>query len=245
MNADTQFSPDLIMFESTYREVFRRLRTSHNPKDLLEVARWGVREMGRAFARTNSSALAAVRCGAGCAYCCHVPVAVQAHEIFLVSEYIKATCPPADLTELVRKTEAHKARVSGIEGAEYTNLVLACSLLKDGKCSIYEARPEVCRAHHANDPKICEASLSDSGLVQSAYIASLRSRMFGVMLGIDQAFAQAGYDGRAYDFCSALHEALTDGQRILDWSAKKKAFSDGSREPPLTPGGTHGEIRPI
>jgi hypothetical protein len=52
-----------------------------------------------------------------------------------------------------------------------------------------------------------------------------------VMLGMDQAIEEAGYDDNAYDFGSALHEALTSDLCALLWAQKKPAFPPSCREP--------------
>jgi uncharacterized protein len=62
------------------------------------------------------------------------------------------------------------------------------------------------------------------------YIPGVRGRMFAVMLAADQAAVEAGYDGRAYDFGSALHEALINSLCAVRWVQRKPAFPDNCRE---------------
>jgi Fe-S-cluster containining protein len=243
MNEQNTFELDQNLFDETGNEIVRRLRGARSQDDLLDVAKWGAREMNRTFCSTDKKFKATIQCKSGCDFCCHVPMAVQAHEIFAAADFIKKRFSKEDIAGVITRTESHKARVTGLGTVEYNKLVQPCSLLKNRSCSIYEARPEVCRAHHANDAKICEASLGNDDLAAKAYILPLRSRMFGVMLGIDQAFAEAGYDGRAYDFGSALYEALTDNQCMVNWMNKKQAFSDSCREPSPIEGGQHGEFQ--
>jgi hypothetical protein len=50
--------------------------------------------------------------------------------------------------------------------------------------------------------------------------------MFAVMLGMDEAIEAAGFDDRAYDFGSALHEALTNSLCRVLWIRRKAAFPD-------------------
>jgi len=50
--------------------------------------------------------------------------------------------------------------------------------------------------------------------------------MFAVMLAIDQAVEESGFDDRAYDFGSALHEALTDSLCSVRWTRREAAFPD-------------------
>ena len=41
---------------------------------------------------------------------------------------------------------------------------------------------------------------------------------------------EAGFDGRAYDFGSALHEALTSSLCAVRWMRREPAFPDSCRE---------------
>jgi hypothetical protein len=50
--------------------------------------------------------------------------------------------------------------------------------------------------------------------------------MFAVMLSIDQAVAEADFDGRAYDFGSALHEALTNSLCAVRWLQRQPTFPE-------------------
>ena len=46
------------------------------------------------------------------------------------------------------------------------------------------------------------------------------------MLGLDSALETAGFDDRAYDFGSALHEALTNSLCRVLWMRHRPAFPD-------------------
>ena len=59
--------------------------------------------------------------------------------------------------------------------------------------------------------------------------------MFSVMLGVDEAIEAAGYDERAYDFGSALHEALTNPCCLDDWLRQRSAFPDDCLAEPPAP----------
>jgi hypothetical protein len=61
-------------------------------------------------------------------------------------------------------------------------------------------------------------------------IPQIRGRMFAVMLAIDQAAEAAGFDAQAYDFGSALHEALTDSLCVVRWLRRQPAFSAACHE---------------
>ena len=160
---------------------------------------------------------------------------VQAHEILLAADYIKTHFSKEEIAAIIGRAAVHRSRVAAPGAVLASGVGVACAALREGRCSIYEARPEICRAHHTSDAKMCAAFVADPSVdLARVYIPKLRARMFAVMLGIDQAVAEAGFDERAYDFGAALHAALTDSLCAFLWSRKQPAFPDSCLE--LSPG---------
>lgn len=218
------------LFEKTGEAVFERLRKTRNPADLLAVLRQAHKRFDRAYDSAPAAARALVSCRAGCGTCCHVPVGVQAHEVLLVAEYLKSHLPPGDFETVIAQLASHRAAFAGKTMEERAAMKRPCVLLHDGNCSIYEARPEACRSHHSRNLDGCRSNLESGIDTVDVLIPEIRGRMFAVMLGIDQAAAEAGFDGRAYDFGSALHEALTDGMCVARWQQRQPVFPENCRE---------------
>ena len=218
------------LFEKTGSAVLKALRKTRNPADLLGVFRAAHKGFDRAYDGAPAAARAAVACRAGCGTCCHVPVGVQAHEVLLAAVHIQTKFSPEALEEVIRLTAAHRAAFAGRTMNERAALKTPCALLREGSCSIYEARPEACRSHHSHNLDGCRRNLESGVDIVDVLIPEIRARMFAVMLAIDQAGAEAGFDGRAYDFGSALHEALTDGMCAVRWTQRQPAFPDACRE---------------
>lgn len=218
------------LFNKTGISVMRQFRRTRNPADLLAVLRSAHKGFDRAYEKAPAAARAAVACRAGCGTCCHVPVGVQAHEVLLAAEFIQTRFSPEELAGVIERTAVHHATFAGKMMQERAALKTPCSLLRDGNCTIYEARPESCRSHHSNNLDGCRSNLESGIDFVDVLIPAIRGRMFAVMLGIDQAVAEAGFDGRAYDFGSALHEALTDSLCAVRWVQRKPAFPDNCRE---------------
>jgi Fe-S-cluster containining protein len=218
------------LFEKTGGAVLRRLRKTRNPADLLAVLRAAHKEFDRAYAAAPAAARASVACRAGCGTCCHVPVGAQAHEVLLAAEFIQTHFPPAELDGVIARTTAHRAAFAGRSMRERAALKTPCALLREGSCSIYAARPESCRSHHSNNLDGCRSNLESGIDFTNVLIPEIRGRMFAVMLAIDQAVAEAGFDGRAYDFGSALHEALTDSLCAVRWTQRQPAFPENCWE---------------
>jgi Fe-S-cluster containining protein len=225
------FSPEEdSLFEKTGAAVLKRLRKTRNPADLLAGVVSAHKEFDRAFASAATEAKAAVACRAGCDACCHVPVGVQAHEVLIAAAHVQTHFSPTQLIELIARTAAHRAAFAGKTNIERTALRSPCALLVEGSCSIYAARPEACRSHHSHNAEACQTNLARGNEELDVYIPGVRGRMFAVMLAIDQAVVEAGFDGQAYDFGSALHEALTSSLCAVRWVQRQNAFPEACRE---------------
>ncbi len=227
------FSPALEkqrqqLYGQTVQGMEHRLRgVTTAPATMFKALRWGLDEIDRALAETPAKVRAKIACRAGCGICCSVPVDVQAHEVFLSAEHIQLHFSPEELARVIARTAARRKSVTGLSERERDRLMQPCSLLRDGSCTIYEGRPEICRAHHSTNKEICAAHVANPDVDPSPdYIPTLRARMFAVMLGMDEAIEAAGYDDRAYDFGSALHEALTNSLCRVRWLRKEPAFPD-------------------
>lgn len=227
----TGFSADEeALYHKTAAAVLAQLRKSRNPADLLPVLRLAQKRFDRAFATAPAEARAMVACRAGCGTCCHVPVGAQAHEVLIAAEYIQTHFPPAELDAVIARVAAHRAAFAGRTAEERLAFKMPCALLRDESCSIYEARPGSCRSHHSHNLDGCRTNLAAGIDRVDVLIPEIRGRMFAVMLAIDQAAEEAGFDAEAYDFGSALHEALTDSLCVVRWLRRQPAFSAACRE---------------
>lgn len=215
------------LYAQTVRGMARRLRPNMDPAAMFTALRWGMEELERTYAGTPARVLAQVACTAGCGVCCNVAAHVQAHEVFFAAEHIQLHFPPDELAGVIERTAARRRRLEGLDEVARARLMLPCALLREGSCSIYAGRPEICRAHHSTNAQICAAHVADPDVDPSPdYIPTLRARMFAVMLGMDEAIEAAGYDDRAYDFGAALHEALTNSLCRVLWLRHQPAFPD-------------------
>ena len=81
------------------------------------------------FARVHARHTDDMQCGSGCSDCCHVRLTVTVVEAAAI--------------------RTHVATWSAEQRAELGTDPAVCAALKDGRCSIYEVRPVVCRSHGA------------------------------------------------------------------------------------------------
>ncbi len=78
-----------------------------------------------------------LQCGAGCSGCCHHHLSVFAVEAAVLTEAIQAL-PEAMQQRIQQQAEDVKNREAKGES-------VACPLLVDNLCSVYESRPLICR----------------------------------------------------------------------------------------------------
>lgn len=215
------------MFDRTVQEMGQRLLTVRAPAQMMTALEWGMAELDQTYTESPAGVKGLVACRAGCDHCCSVPVDVQAHEVFFAADHIQRHFSPERLEQVLDRLAGHRRRVSGLAHGERDHSRQPCALLEGGSCSIYAGRPEACRCHHSSSAAVCAAHQSDPAVnITKVLIPALRARLFAVRMGLDEAIETVGYDDRAYDFGSALHEALTNSLCLVAWMRRQPAFPD-------------------
>ena len=182
------------------------------------------------FDRLNSRTIAnsgvSLACREGCSLCCWLRVDVFAHEVFLIAHYIRARFSAAELAELMSRLAIHSAKVLALTPYEHATQNIECPLLRNGRCTIYEVRPQACRRHHSQDFAACQftydhpTDLDFPGAHDRGLFQTLSEAM---QQGID-VYAQLGFDDTVYEFGTALAEALAEPLRSQHWQRRERAF---------------------
>lgn len=148
-------------------------------------------------------------CRRKCDFCCHLPVPVQAVEVLTIREHLLDTWPRAEIDKLITRSKQATQTVGE-----------PCVFLKDHECSIYEARPAVCRSYHSTNAKACE---TNSPVNDEAVVIATET----VNSGFRNAVEHAGLDTTEYLLPHALAQALTDSQAKDRLNKGKKVFKTG------------------
>jgi Fe-S-cluster containining protein len=159
------------------------------------------------FARVEARHAADLRCAVGCDRCCHARLTVTAVEADVIVELI------ADLDA------ASRARLHALASRPVSPRCAA--LDDDGRCSIYAARPIVCRSHGVpirlrapgSLPVIqaCELNFTAHGPAAADADCVLdQATLSATLLAIDRAHAEATErePGERYDLAEVLLAAL-------------------------------------
>ena len=115
-------------------------------------------------------------CKKGCSFCCHDEILMTKFEAALILEYVKKNNIKPN-RELVKKQNA----VDEYKSLKWKDQ--ACAMLKkDGTCSIYPVRPQVCRTHNSiGDVKLCDKRIDPNSTVPEGRILEAEAIQFALM----------------------------------------------------------------
>jgi Fe-S-cluster containining protein len=158
------------------------------------------------------SRLGQLACGADCAYCCYVPrVLVSLPELARIAERVQ-TWPVEDIDALKARLKAHiLAQTSDVAAPAARP---PCALLVERRCSVYDARPLVCRGQHAYDVQECKTHC-ETGAGETKQLTVVLDAVQGAVSGVVTAFDEMGVRGTLLDLSRALMLALDNPKVIL------------------------------
>ena len=127
-------------------------------------------------------------CGKGCSHCCWLTAETTGAEAQGIARHLETTRTPEQLRELRARVAETAKRVKGLPPEARVAARIPCSLLENGRCAAYAARPLGCRAWNSRRESACIAALQtgreDLRPVQD-------QRPLGIHVGVGSGLAQA------------------------------------------------------
>lgn len=159
-------------------------------------------------------------CKKGCAYCCHIPVAVSVPEAMNALKFAEATFSPERFARLRQRLAAADELVAGLTAAERARRNIACPFLEQDQCSIYEARPVGCRAWHSLDVEPCkEGYKQPEAPPETPTVAPLLFAGDAVREGLRLGLQDAYLDGSRLDLIRGCQWLATEPEAAERWLA--------------------------
>jgi Fe-S-cluster containining protein len=167
-----------------------------------------------------------VQCKKGCAYCCHFRVDVNASEVFAISEYIKTVIEHEKFERYLEKAGEARETLAMMSQAKRIKTNVACPLLIDNACSVYELRPAMCRKIHSTNVEACKQSYDnpEDGGIENAEHPVLAAITMTMLTAARDGFTSQKLDATVYDLGEVLVLALEDTKYRKRWLNGKKAF---------------------
>ena len=196
------------------------LRASRRKVGVLRLAKEVQRGMSAAIDALPSKTQHA--CAAGCFFCCYLPVDVLAPEAFRIAAHLKRTRSPGELAALVYRLGAHSQHDFGTR---------PCVFLAQGRCSIYEVRPMVCRGYNSFSKERCEAFYHDASVDLKGTKDHVAGRLAEAMEeGVVAGLSALGLDAQWYELPGAVLRALETTNGPARW-ARGEAVFEGCDQP--------------
>jgi len=116
----------------------------------LQAFRWAITKVDYINEEVSTNAKVQYSCKKGCSFCCHHDIPTYTEEVAIIVEYCRKHNIAIDKNHLLRQ---NKLSINKLLHSD----VSACVFLKDNECTIYEARPIICRSYHViSPPELCD-----------------------------------------------------------------------------------------
>lgn len=215
--------------ESLDADIARALREPTSEEGLTTAAALGQGLMDGAVTVGWQGSKLRAACKEGCAYCCQgVRVAVTIAEVARAVDHARAYLEPEALAHVEERARDNAPRTHGATARGYP-LRLACALLgDDGRCTVYAARPMMCRREHSLDVAQCKAGFDsddperDSPIDHASRVMELGD---ATISAFRRALSDAGTDAGYYELQEALHLVLSTPGILRAWLDGSDAFA--------------------
>jgi hypothetical protein len=168
----------------------------------------------------------AIACAKGCAWCCTSYVSVTTLEAIYLIAYIRANFSPEEIETLKERTAQAAQRRRGLDSNAQEALRLFCPLLKENACSVYAARPLMCRGWTSRDANICRTNVEQPGEtpIPVPYYRLFKEIAASVRVGVQSGIEQTPLQNDDLELVSALNVALNTPNIVERWLAGEQVF---------------------
>jgi Fe-S-cluster containining protein len=216
-------------------------------RDILEqeyaLARDEIRDLGVLRALENSQQRHDVRiaaapdvgtlaCRAGCTWCCYFTVDVRAAEVFRILDFVEQSFTPEEKARVYAEVRANSAALRKLGEGERVTRNVKCPFLNQGRCTVYETRPQSCRNYHATRVAGCRQSYEEPENldIDPDFAPGVYQAGGAHVEAVSTAMREAGYDVNAYELNCALDAALSEAAAREHFESRLKPFTRLSGE---------------
>jgi Fe-S-cluster containining protein len=178
-------------------------------------------------------------CKAGCALCCCQQVTVVPPEVFAIMGFIAESLDGDEgangkLQALYDRIVCLHEQVKGMNAEARARAHLPCALLMGERCSVYPARPLMCRAFNSMDASRCERAWKAGSWGDLPVVWNYYSLILGSVDGLKKGLTQGGLSGEYVELTAALRICLEQSQDVVKkWLAGEPVFASARVETPV------------
>jgi Fe-S-cluster containining protein len=171
-----------------------------------------------------------LECHNGCSYCCRKPgVLITVPELLRILSTMESRFDGDAKAALAERARRYASQIEGRSFDAPTNESVPCPLLVDGRCSVYDVRPLVCRGYNSTSMEACRSAHADASVLVPIF-SVLKDVTDGATVGASQSLRAVGVNDAMVDLGSALNLALASAegfqQAVLEGSAALTAVQN-------------------
>jgi Fe-S-cluster containining protein len=171
-----------------------------------------------------------LHCKQGCWYCCCKPgVLISVPELLRILSYLRSLDDDS-LSALTDRARRYAAQIEGRSFDDSTNESVPCPLLVEGRCSVYEVRPLVCRGYNSTNVDACRKAHGEASELVPMF-AMLKDVTDGATVGAAQRLHAEGFPDSMIDLGSALNIALAAGEGFFETIVEDSTALVSARNP--------------
>ena len=196
--------------DAAYELTYESLRTGIRLHSVIEAAAAVADFADQALSIINDEFRPRLECGEGCWYCCSKPgVLISFPELVRILAHVQSSFDAADLGTLRNAARQYAAALHGRSFDAATAASVPCPLLVNGRCSVYEVRPLVCRGYNSTSASACRRAHADVTAMVPLF-SVLKDCTDGASVGVSQRLRAEGINDAMIDLGTALSIALVE-----------------------------------
>lgn len=171
-----------------------------------------------------------IDCGEACAWCCHQPMQVSALSAISVAAFLLEQ-ERAEVTLPILENYVATLAPYANDRVRLKECFTPCPFLdQEKKCSVYEARPVLCRAFHSTDVKACQAVVEEKRANRDVPMFANYFGFLGMRLsGARKALKDLGLDERPVVLATAVKMLLEDFDGMMEqWVEGEAVFEEAA-----------------
>lgn len=161
-----------------------------------------------------------IECSMGCSYCCYSQVSLTPPEVVLIGSFIKENYSLSKTDALMKKANKNIRLTMGKSADERIDLweKTPCIFLDDDVCSIYEARPLICRAWHSLSADQCRKAFHSNDKNAEIDSTPFRNIILGAVRdGLSRACNTVGCESKPIDITRSIKIILQHPDPAYAW----------------------------
>ncbi len=175
-----------------------------------------------------------VACKSGCFLCCHSRVSVIPLEALLMAEFVRLTFSGPEVLALRNRIHRSHGLTEGKRPEQIYALKkdLPCVFLEGGRCSVYEARPSICRAWNSFDEAECRSAYESSDSAASIASSPARRFVFGAARDLFQQISlEFSLQSDTLLLCDAIADCFHSQGPLSCWARGEAIFRYNRSDP--------------